>query len=192
MNPHSQCSCSEAPASASRRRVIRIATASLAAAGLGLRSGLALAQAAAGDRLVLDDEEGKPVALTLADIKPGKPVLAFPFDAAKGTVRNDSRLNKVVLMRLDEAQMDADTRARCAGGVVAYSAVCTHQGCEVKTWLSKEQVLVCYCHSSKFLPLKGSEVAGGPAPRPLPSLPLKLDGEQLVVAGPFSAQPGGV
>lgn len=192
MNHPAQCSCSKAPADESRRRVIRIATAGLAAAGLGLRAGLASAQADAGDRLTLDDEEGKPVALTPADIKPGKPVLAFPFDAAKGAVRNDSRLNKVVLMRLDEALMDAETRGRSAGGVVAYSAICTHQACEVKTWLSKEQALVCYCHSSKFLPLKGSEVAGGPAPRPLPSLPLKLDGGQLVVAGPFSAQPGGV
>lgn len=191
MNSHPQCSCSEAPASAGRRRVIRIATAGLAAAGLGLRTGLAQAQVAAGDRLVLDDEEGKPVPLTAADIKPGKPVLAFPFDAAKGAARNDSRLNKVVLMRFDEAQLDAETRARAAGGVVAYSAICTHQACEVKTWLSKEQALVCFCHSSKFLPLKGSAVASGPATRPLPALPLKLEGELLVVAGPFSAQPGG-
>lgn len=189
MNQHPQCSCSDAPESAPRRRVIRIAAAGLAA-GLGLRANLALAQTTAGDRLVLDDEDAKPVPLTPADIKPGKPVLAFPFDATKGSVRNDSRLNKVVLMRFDESQLDAETRARSAGGVVAYSATCTHQGCEVKTWLSKEQALVCYCHSSKFLPLKGAEVAGGPAPRPLPSLALKLEGDQLVVAGPFSAQPG--
>lgn len=191
MNQDSQCSCSGAPASEPRRRVIRIATAGLAA-GLGLRLGPALAQIASGDRLVLDDEGGKPVPLTAADIKPGKPVLAYPYDAAKGVVRNDSRLNKVVLMRFEEAQLDASTRARSAGGVVAYSAICTHQACEVKTWLSKEQALVCFCHSSKFLPTKGSEVAAGPATRPLPSLPLKLDGNQLVVAGAFSAQPGGV
>ena len=97
----------------------------------------------------------------------------------------------MLLIRLPEAEMTAETRARAAGGVLAYSAVCTHQGCDTKTWLAKEKALVCFCHSSKFALLDGAIVISGPAPRALPALPLALDGEQLVVAGAFTAPPGG-
>ncbi len=138
-----------------------------------------------------EDAEGAPAPLRAFDLRPGKPLLAFPFDAAKGEVRSDSRLNKIVLMRFAESEMNAETRARSAGGVIAFSAICTHQGCDVKTWLSKERALVCFCHASKFLLFEGGSVAGCPATRALPILPLSLDGDQLVIAGPFSTQPGG-
>ena len=180
----------ERPASEPRRRVIRIAAAGLAAPW-ALAAGLAHAKPMPGDRLVEDVAEGTPTPLRVSDLRPGKPMLAFPFDAAKGEVRSDSRLNKLVLMRFTEAEMNAETKARSAGGVLAFSAICTHQGCEVKTWLPKELALVCFCHSTKFLLLEGGSVASGPAPRALPFLPLSLDGDQLVIAGPFSAPPGG-
>ncbi len=188
------CSCeSQRPASESRRRVIRIAAAGLAVPfALGsspLRANPV--SAVKGDRLVEEDAEGKPVPLKASDVRPGKPLLAFPFDAAAGVVRSDSRLNKVVLMRFAEADLSAESRARSAGGVLAFSAICTHQACDVKTWLSKEKALVCFCHSSKFALLDDAKVISGPASRALPYLPLSLDGDQLVVAGPFSSPPGG-
>ena len=188
--PFPPCGCA-APDSVDlpRRRVIRIAAAGMAAPlAMTMRPALA---AVAGDRLVEDGAEGAPVPLTVADLKPGKPVLAFPFDAKAGKPRDETRLNKIVLVRLPEAEMTAETRARAAGGVVAYSAICTHQACDVKTWLSKEKVLVCFCHSSKFNLLDDGKVAAGPATRALPSVALKLDGEHLVLAGGFSAEPGG-
>lgn len=148
------------------------------------------AAAVAGDHLVEEDAEGAPIPLRLSDLKVGRPVLAYPFDAKKGVVRNESRLNKIVLLRVAEAELDAKTAARSAAGVVAYSAICTHQGCDVKTWLSKEKALVCFCHSSKFQLLEGGVVSSGPANRALPSVPLKLDGELLVIAGGFSTPPG--
>ena len=176
---------------APRRRIIRIAAVGFAAP-LGIASWPATATATTtGDRLVEDDAEGAPVPLTVADLKLGKPMLAYPFDPSSGKRRDETRLNKVLLIRLPEAEMTAETRARAAGGVLAYSAVCTHQGCDVKTWLSKERALVCYCHSSKFALLDGAAVISGPASRALPALPLALDGEQLVVAGAFTAPPGG-
>lgn len=173
-----------------RRRVIRIAAAGMAI-GFGAIAGTpAHAQPAAGDRLVADDAEGQPVALTAADVKPGKPLLAFAFDPASKALRNASRLDKIVLVKLAESELDAETRQRAAGGVLAYSAICTHQACELKTWLAKEKALVCFCHASKFLPLDAGKVADGPAPRALPALPLALKDGQLVVAGPFSGRPG--
>ncbi len=172
-----------------RRRVIRIAAAGIAAP-LAISSRPAAA-AVTGDRLVDDDAEGTPAPLTVSDLKPGKPILAYPFDLRSGTRRDETRLNKVVLIRLPETEMTAETRARAAGGVLAYSAICTHQGCDTKTWLAKEKALVCFCHSSKFALLEGATVISGPASRALPALPLTLDGEQLVVAAAFTATPGG-
>jgi rieske iron-sulfur protein len=176
------------PVSAPRRRVIRIAAVGLAAP-LAFATRPAVA-AVSGDRLVEEDAEGAPAPLRVSDLKPGKPVLAYPFDTAKGKARDETRLNKIVLIRLPEAEMAPDTRARAAGGVLAYSAICTHQACDVKTWLSKEKMLVCFCHSSKFALLDGGTVSGGPATRGLPALPLALDGDLLVVAGAFTASPG--
>jgi rieske iron-sulfur protein len=183
---HPPCGCAvDLP----RRRVIRIAAAGLAAP-LAVATPPAAA-AAAGDRLVEEDAEGAPVPLKAADLKPGKPMLAFPFDAKAGKRRDETRLNKLVLIRLPEAEMTPETRARSAGGVLAYSAICTHANCDVKTWLAKEKALVCFCHSSKFALLDDAKVLGGPATRALPSVALKLDGDLLVVAGGFSAAPGG-
>ena len=191
MPSQNPCSCNgELPFDAGRRKVIQIGAAGFVSPW-ALAPSLALAKPVIGDRLVEDDAEGTPAPLRASDLRPGKPVLAFPYDAIKGEVRSDSRLNKIVLMRFAEADMNAETKARSAGGVVAFSAICTHQGCDVKTWLPKEQALVCFCHSTKFLLLEGGSVASGPALRSLPSLPLSLDGDQLVIAGPFSAPAGG-
>ena len=183
------CGCAAAGIDAPRRRVIRIAIAGLTAP-LALATRPAVA-AAPGDRLVEEDAEGAPHPLRVSDLKPGKPMLAYPFDAKAGKARDDTRLNKIVLIRLPEAEMTPETRARAAGGVLAYSAICTHQGCDVKTWLAKEKALVCFCHSSKFALLDGAAVLGGPATRALPAVPLALEGDQLVIAGGFSAPPGG-
>lgn len=190
MPPISPCSCTaHSPDHLPRRKVIGIAAVGVVAP-LAVMSRPAVA-AVAGDRLVEEDAEGAPAPLRAADLKPGKPMLAFPFDAKAGKRRDETRLNKIVLIRLPEADMTPETRARSAGGVVAYSAICTHQACDVKTWLSKEKALVCFCHSSKFALLDDGKVLAGPASRALPSVPLKLDGEHLVIAGGFSADPGG-
>ena len=184
------CGCSPTGVSSTQRRqVIRMAVAGAAAPWL-MGVSPAHAAAVAGDRLVEEDAEGTPTPLKLSDLKVGRPMLAYPFDAKKGVVRNESRLNKIVLLRVAESDMDAKTAARSAAGVMAYSAICTHQGCDVKTWLSKEKALVCFCHSSKFQLLEGGVVSSGPANRALPSVPLKLEGEQLVIAGGFSTPPG--
>lgn len=188
--PPSCCSCMTNHADEGRRAVIRYAAAGLAAPLVGT-AGSAHAAPAPGDQLVEEDAEGAPQPLRVSDLKPGKPVLAFPFDPKRREARNESRLNKIVLIKLAEADMTPTTRERSAGGVIAHSAICTHQACDVKTWLAKEKALVCFCHASKFKLLEDGSVASGPAPRALPALPLKLDGDLLVIAGAFSTAPGG-
>ncbi len=167
----------------------------MAGAALAVGAGVPPARAEgdgpqAGDWLVnVDDEAKKP--LTSADIKlEDKPVIAYPYDPAAKALRDGSRLNRIVLVKLDPGSLDAATAPRAAEGVVAYSAFCTHQGCDVNSWVAADKTLLCFCHFSKFAPQQEAAVTAGPAPRSLPALPIKLDGGKLVVAGGFSAPPG--
>jgi Rieske Fe-S protein len=193
-----QCgdAASATPDSSARRKVIRIATAGLVA---GLHANLPAAFAAvspelrprSGDRLVGINASGAPTPLKVADIVAGaKPLHAFPLDVPSATVRDGSRFNKVLLVRLPLAELDEATRARSADGVLAYSAVCTHEGCDVTEWVPAEKALLCFCHFSKFLPCEAGRVASGPAARDLPFLPLRSVNGELEVVGPFSAAPG--
>lgn len=60
-------------------------------------------------------------------------------------------------------------------GYVAYSKVCTHAGCPVALYEEQLQQLLCPCHQSMFNILDGAMPIFGPAPRPLPQLPLYVD-----------------
>ena len=129
--------------------------------------------------------------LTASDVPvAAKPVAAWAMSPDERIVRNGSRLNRVLLMRLEPESLDPKTRALAADGVVAYSAICTHTGCDIGTWLEDEQVLYCECHESKFDPRDNARVTDGPAPRNLPALPLKIVEGRLVVAGPFTSKVG--
>jgi len=57
--------------------------------------------------------------------------------------------------------------------VVAYSAVCTHDGCTVG-WDAEAQQISCPCHGSRFDPADGS-VLQGPARTALPAVPVVVD-----------------
>ena len=72
-------------------------------------------------------------------------------------------------MRFDPATLGEAEQQRAADGVVAYSAICTHQGCTVTDWLTAKQVLQCPCHQSHYDPRHGARVVVGPAPRALPA-----------------------
>ena len=173
---------------ADRRRVISIMATGLVSP-IALTPGSAQAQPAV--QLLVDagaEADFKP--LRPDDIQMMKPILAFPFDAETGTPKKESRLNKMVVIRLPEEKMTPETRARSVSGVVAYSSICTHQGCDVKTWMSKESVLACYCHASKFDLFDGAKVVAGPASSALRAIPLALNGEFLSIAAPLPPKAG--
>jgi cytochrome b6-f complex iron-sulfur subunit len=80
--------------------------------------------------------------------------------------------NRIVLLRGEPVLVIRESTK-----VVALSAVCTHLGCLVK--YRGGGVILCPCHAASF-DLSGN-VTGGPAPRPLPSYSVKIEGKQIVV-----------
>jgi Rieske Fe-S protein len=126
-----------------------------------------------------------------ADVVVGeKQIIAYPFDPTTQRPRDASRLNQLIVVRLDAARLAAETLARAADGIVAYSGVCTHTGCDVTDWYGDVQRFKCPCHESEFDPADGARVVGGPAPWQLAALPLKLVDGALAVAGPFIGRVG--
>lgn len=65
-----------------------------------------------------------------------------------------------------------------AGEVVAYSAICTHQGCVVAAAGSRFE---CPCHGSIFDAATG-DVEVGPALRPLDSVAVTVDGDRVIAS----------
>jgi thiosulfate dehydrogenase [quinone] large subunit len=65
------------------------------------------------------------------------------------------------------------------GDFRAFSAVCTHAGCTVAFVKDSEQ-FECPCHGSLY-DAKSGRVLGGPAPTPLPRIPVKQSNGELIV-----------
>jgi Rieske Fe-S protein len=99
-------------------------------------------------------------------------------------------LNQLIVVRLPPEKLTPETAARAADGVVAYSGVCTHTGCDVTDWFGDVLRFKCPCHESEFDPSDGARVVGGPAPWQLAALPLKLVDGALAVAAPFEGRVG--
>ncbi|MGC1410856.1 MAG: Rieske (2Fe-2S) protein [Acetobacteraceae bacterium] len=117
-------------------------------------------------------------------------IMTWPMDPTDNVVRDGSRLNKVLLLRLDPATLDPQTKERAVDGVVAYSAICPHTGCEVVNWSAERQILECPCHNSQYDPKAGARVIAGPSPRSLAALPLGVTNGKLTVARPFIGRLG--
>ena len=143
------------------------------------------------DRLVFafGKRAGEPIAPEDLGVA-AKQVFAYPQDSTTGLVKNGSRLNQVVLVRLDPAGFAAETLARAAEGVVAYSGVCSHTGCDVTDWFADVRRFKCPCHESEFDPSDAARVVGGPAPWQLAALPLKIIDGKLAVASAFVGRLG--
>ncbi len=59
-----------------------------------------------------------------------------------------------------------------AGHLTVLSAVCTHLGCTVP-WIEKQDKFICPCHQAIFDP--SGRLIGGPAPRGMDALPMKIE-----------------
>jgi rieske iron-sulfur protein len=148
-----------------------------------------------GDVLVVSEGEHEGEVIKPDDLKVGGPPLrAWPKDPKTSVVRNGSRLNEVLVIKLEASELDDTTRARAVDGIIAYSAICTHAACPVTEWVKAEQgvknVLKCPCHNSEYDPRQNAQVVFGPAPRRLAALPLVLSDGTLTVAASFAGKVG--
>ena len=91
-------------------------------------------------------------------------VSEVPINSAKAFVRAPTRQPGVLVHLEDDS-------------FVAYSAICTHEGCTV-SYQPQSQRLACPCHGSVFDPARGAAVDVGPAQMPLRELQIEVsDGE---------------
>jgi quinol---cytochrome c reductase iron-sulfur subunit len=130
-------------------------------------------------------EEDQPI--IARELEEGTFLTAFP----KGANKRDLAA-PVVVMRVDPEQLDlpAERQDWAPDGLLAYSKICTHASCAINLFRTPrfpprapKPALVCPCHYSTFDVGRAGKVIFGPAGRPLPQLPLKIDGDGLLVAG---------
>ncbi len=62
--------------------------------------------------------------------------------------------------------------------ITVFSPICPHLGCRY-TWHPERDEFICPCHGSVFA--KDGKVLHGPAPRPLDTLPTKIENGELYV-----------
>ncbi len=144
-----------------------------------------------GRRLV--DSAGRPY--RAGEIERGTFYTAYP----EGQPREDLAA-PLVVVRLDPAELrlPAGRQGWAPGGILAYSKTCTHAACAIALYrtplfrpTAPRPALVCPCHYSTFDPATGGTVLFGPAGRPLPQLPLVVDGDgHLRAGGDFSGPVG--
>jgi ubiquinol-cytochrome c reductase iron-sulfur subunit len=170
------------------------AAALVPAASLGPRVGGRLASSPWRAGRLLVDEDDRPI--TADRLAVGGFLTAFPQGADKSDLGA-----AVVVVRVDPADLrpGAGRRDWSPDGYVAYSKICTHAGCAVSEFRSPKSptttasgpALVCPCHYSTFDVTRGAKVVFGPAGRPLPQLPLRIDDRrQLRAGGALSDKPG--
>ena len=186
------CACARRRQLLATAAVTALAVLAPARAAAAAAADAAKLPAAVGDTLSFASWDNDGRAVTPADVVlDAAPLLVYPRDPTSMIVRETSRLNQILLLRLDPATLSQATRARAADGVIAYSAICTHAACGVTEWNATSRHLNCPCHSSEYDPAAGAVRVTGPAPRPLPALALKRDGDNFVIAAPFTAAVGG-
>ena len=144
-----------------------------------------------GDFIIFDEgpnlgEVVRPEMLELNQ----QPVSALAKDPETDTLRDGSRLNRVMITRIDPNKLTERYRDNTADGIIAYSAICTHTGCDVINWDRAQLRMACPCHESQFDIYDGGTVVAGPAPRPLAMLPLEIVDGTVIVAALFRGRVG--
>lgn len=110
--------------------------------------------------------------LKASDLQVGSLATVFPHDDLGGAI------SQTVLIRVQDGGNVVTMPGRETWGpegYLAFSKVCTHAGCPVGLYEQLTRQLLCPCHQSLFEVMKGAIPIFGPAPRPLPQLPLYVD-----------------
>ncbi len=116
------------------RRGLLLAGAAIAAGGLLPNGGRAddedprrKMRPQVGDQFVRFEGDQEGAVITAEDLHLGAdPIIAWAMDPATKLPRDGSRLNQVLLLRLDPSSLGPETLKHAVDGIVAYSAICTH------------------------------------------------------------------
>ncbi len=139
-----------------------------------------------GDLLVHAVGDRYGTVVSVEDLPPGgPPILAYPMDPRSKTIKAERMDSLILVLRFSSNELADEVRRHSADGVIAYSAICTHAGCPVNGWVADKRLLRCPCHRGLFDPRRGGMVVSGPPPRRLALLPLRLERQNLIVAGRF-------
>ncbi|MFP5020599.1 cytochrome bc1 complex Rieske iron-sulfur subunit [Pseudonocardia phyllosphaerae] len=134
------------------------------------------------------------------DMEPGAMMTVFPYrESERG---NDEELLKaqrasdapVMLIRLRPGTVVESRPGQenfNYGEYYAWSKICTHLGCPTSLFQAQDNRILCPCHQSQFLATKDAEPVFGPAARPLPQLPIKVNEEGYFVAVSDFVEPVG-
>ena len=124
------------------------------------------------------DQTGRRV--STGDLAVGSVMTIFP----EGTQDSDrgQAVDQTILIRVSNQNFTTmkGRESWTPMGYVAYSKLCTHLGCPVGLYEQQLQLLVCPCHQSMFNVNNGAVPQFGPAPRPLPQLPLYIDADGFI------------
>jgi ubiquinol-cytochrome c reductase iron-sulfur subunit len=131
---------------------------------------------------------GPNTPLRAADFSiPGQMITVAP----EGFTENQEVLAKAVtiIIKLAPGQLVPNTPSQpgtvmnwTVDDIVAYSKICTHVGCPVALYDQTTHHILCPCHQSTFDATNGAQVLFGPAPRPLPQLPIGVDADGFLIA----------
>src|SRR5215470_5452279 len=131
---------------------------------------------------------GPNTPLRAADFSiPGQMITVAP----EGFTENQDVLAKAVtiIIKFAPGQLVPNTPSRpgtimnwTVDDIVAYSKICTHVGCPVALYDQTTHHILCPCHQSTFDATAGAQVMFGPAPRPLPQLPIGIDSQGFLIA----------
>jgi ubiquinol-cytochrome c reductase iron-sulfur subunit len=145
-----------------------------------------------------------------------RPITPGDFDSPGGMITvvpegyqdNDEALAKAtaIIIKMEPGQLQIPTRYNdgadgantllnsmnwTVDNIVAYSKICTHLGCPAALYEQTTQRILCPCHQSTFQANTGATVIFGPAPRPLPQLPIATNAEGYLVAQSDFQEPVG-
>jgi ubiquinol-cytochrome c reductase iron-sulfur subunit len=161
-------------------------------ASLGPRVGKLLAESPWRDGTPLVEENDLPVRADVLEV--GSFLTAFAAGADKRDLAT-----AVIVVRVEESELELPPERRdwAPEGLLAFSKICTHAQCAISLFRyplyaerSPGPALVCPCHYSTFDVLTGGNRVFGPAVRPLPQLPLRIEAGRLLAAGPLSGPVG--
>jgi ubiquinol-cytochrome c reductase iron-sulfur subunit len=151
---------------------------------------------------VVRDVVGTPIHVSdvqIGDLFNAEPEALFPteengYPELSGV---DSQIAKskgaVILHRMEPSEITPSKGREnwSVDGIVAFSKICTHVGCPISLNEQQSHHLLCPCHQSTFDLTDNGRVIFGPAARPLPQLPLKVDDEGYLVAQSDFTEPVG-